>query len=179
MKFKLKSMIISAALIAVAAALSNVKLFSMPSGGSATLLSMLFASAPGFLFGWKLGILSGVVYGLVQFALGPYIVHPAQVVLDYFFAFGALGFTGFFTAGKHRLQIGYAVAVLGRFFFSALSGFIFYSDMGLSFMENIIATVTYNGGYMGAEMIITLILISIPVFKSFLERLEKQAVSEN
>ena len=172
-------MIISAVLIAVASLFSNIKLFSMPAGGSVTLLSMLFAAAPGFLFGWRLGILSGLVYGLAQYALGAYIVHPVQLVMDYFLAFGALGFSGFFTTGKYRLQIGYVAAVLGRLFFSSLSGYIFFSDLDLSVIERIFAAITYNGSYMGLEMIITLVVISVPVFKTFLERMEKQALAEN
>jgi thiamine transporter len=172
-------MVISAALIAVAALLSNLKLLSMPAGGSVTFLSMFFAAAPGALFGWRLGLLSGFVYGVLQYALGGYYVHPAQIILDYPLAFGALGLSGFFTSGKYRLQIGYSVAVLGRFFFSALSGYIFFSDAGNSVWANIIATVTYNGGYMGVELIITLIVISIPAFKSFFEQMEKRALAEN
>jgi thiamine transporter len=175
MKFKLKTLLISAALISMATLLSHVKLFSMPAGGSVTLLSMFFATLPGYFFGWKVGILSGVVYGAVQFAVEPWFVHPIQIALDYIFAFAALGFSGFFTKGERRLQIGYVAAVFGRFFFSALAGYIFYSEMGWSFWEKIVMSVAYNAQYTVVEAVITLVVASVPAFKTFLKIAEKRA----
>ena len=45
----------------------------------------------------KVGIIAALAYGILQFITGPYVVHPAQVLLDYPLAFGALGLSGFFS----------------------------------------------------------------------------------
>ena len=77
--------------IALSMVLGMVKLFSLPMGGSVTACSMLFATLPGFFFGTGYGLLSGFAYGLISFFLKPEFYSPAQFVVDYIFAFSALG----------------------------------------------------------------------------------------
>lgn len=40
------------------------------------------------------GVVAGALFGLIDVALEPYVVHPVQLVLDYPVAFGAVGLTG-------------------------------------------------------------------------------------
>ncbi len=76
--------------------LSQIKLFSLPQGGSITPFSMLFIILIGYFFGVKTGVLTGIVYGLLQLAFGGWVMHPMQLLLDYPLAFGALGLSGLF-----------------------------------------------------------------------------------
>ena len=110
-KVDIKAMTVSALLIAIAMVLSNVKIFTMPQGGSITLLSLLPIAVVTYLYGTKRGIMAGVALGLVNLIFGPYVIHPAQLLLDYPIAFGALGIGGAFRNGKNGLTKVYVVGV--------------------------------------------------------------------
>ena len=96
MKNTTKKLVYSALGIALALVTSYIKLWEMPMGGSVTLLSMLFVCLIGYWFGLKYGLITGVAFGLLQFILDPYMLSIPQVILDYPFAFGALGLSGLF-----------------------------------------------------------------------------------
>ena len=121
--------------LALSYALSFVKFFSLPLGGSITLVSMLPIMIYAYIFGTKRGVLVGVIYGLLQCLQNPQIYQPLQVLLDYPIAFGALGLAGIFKGckllkGKAILELilGMTVACLFRYFSHVLSGyFVFYS----------------------------------------------------
>ena len=96
-KNKTKQLVFSAMAIALATVISVViKLPSLPNGGSTTLFSMLIVSLVGYWYGPATGLIAAFAYGVLQFITGPYVVHPAQVLLDYPLAFAALGLSGFF-----------------------------------------------------------------------------------
>lgn len=82
--------------VALSAALSYIKVFSLPQGGSVTAGSMVPVLWLALRRGPKIGLFACAVYGLVQLAIEPFIYYPGQVLLDYPIAFGALGLAGFF-----------------------------------------------------------------------------------
>ena len=125
-------MALCAVLIAMSIALNQVKIIHMPYGGSVTLFSMLAATLTGYFCGPKWGITSGIALGLLNIIIGGYIIHPAQLILDYFLAFGCLGVSGFFRNMKGGLYTGYSAAVTLRFICSFLSGFIFFAEYASS-----------------------------------------------
>jgi energy-coupled thiamine transporter ThiT len=84
------------AFVAVSVALSYVKVFSLPQGGSVTAGSMVPVIWLSLRRGAKIGLFACALYGLVQLVVEPFVYHPAQVLLDYPIAFGALGLAGFF-----------------------------------------------------------------------------------
>ncbi|MDE6200553.1 MAG: energy-coupled thiamine transporter ThiT [Clostridiales bacterium] len=84
----------AAVCVALSFALSYVRLFKMPMGGSITFASMLPLMLFAFMFGSRKGVAVGVIYGLLQAIQDPWIIHPAQFALDYLVAFGAIGLTG-------------------------------------------------------------------------------------
>lgn len=92
--FDTKCLAFAGVCIALSFALSYVRLFKMPQGGSITLASMLPLMIFAFIYGPKKGVLVGFIYGLLQAVQDPFIVHPAQFLLDYPVAFALLGFTG-------------------------------------------------------------------------------------
>ena len=177
MKNTTKKLVYSALGVALALVTSYIKLWDMPMGGSVTLLSMLFVCLIGYWFGPKYGLITGAAFGLLQFILNPYMVSIPQVLLDYPLAFGALGLSGFFCNKKYGLQIGYVVGVLGRFVFSTLSGVVFFASYAPEGMNPWVYSSLYQGTYLGAEGILTLILISLPPVTRALNTIKRQAVA--
>jgi energy-coupled thiamine transporter ThiT len=94
--FRTKVLAEIVAFVAVSTALSYVKVFSLPQGGSVTAGSMVPVIWLSLRRGPKIGIFAGMLYGLVQLVVEPFIYHPVQALLDYPIAFGALGVAGFF-----------------------------------------------------------------------------------
>src|SRR5207245_11007053 len=98
--------------IALSGALSLITIFTLLQGGSITLASMV----PVLLFalrrGPKLGVIAGAILGLVVLVEMPFVVHLAQLLLDYPFAFGALRPPGLF---RNSPLIDVAVDITVRF----------------------------------------------------------------
>ncbi len=174
-KITSRQLVFSAAAMALAMVTSMLKLFEMPMGGSITLCSMLFIVLIGYWYGPYVGLMTGVAYGLLQFVLEPIFYTIPQMLVDYPLAFGALGLAGFFCNKKHGLQIGYVVGVLGRYVFAFLSGLLFFADYAPDHMNPAVYSLLYNGGYLCAEAVITLILISLPPVAKAMAQVKRQA----
>lgn len=188
-RFTAKKLAFAAMALALAFVTSFIKIIHMPMGGSVTLFSMFFITLIGYWFGPVVGIIAGLAYGGLQLAIDPYILSIPQLICDYFLAFGALGLSGFFWKMKARLNIdistgkkdhlctftldnmtlGYVVAVLGRYLFSFLSGWIFFGMYAPeNFPNAVVYSLAYNGAYLGLEALITLFIITFitPVRKA-------------
>lgn len=120
--------------VALAFALSYVKIFRMPQGGSVTLASMLPIMLYSCRYGTRKGLLVGLVYGTLQALQDPYIIHPAQFLLDYPIAFAMLGLAGWAGEvkwfGKYKgvaLLIGCISAFFMRYIAHVLSGIFAFS----------------------------------------------------
>jgi thiamine transporter len=142
--------------VALATVLSYLKIFSLPQGGSVTAASMVPILWLALRRGPKVGLFAATVYGLVQFALEPYIFNPVQVLLDYPIAFGLLGVAGFF---QKRPFIGVSLGIFGRFFAHFLSGIIFFTSFAPEGMNPAVYSAVYNGGYMLVELVISIYVI--------------------
>lgn len=175
-KFKLqaKHLTFAAVALAMAAVLSEIKFLDLPFGGSITLCSMFFITFIGYVYGLKTGLIAGVAYGLLQFVLGPYFVTLPQVLVDYPFAFGALGLSGLLHNKKWGLQVGYVLGIVGRLFFAWLSGVVFFAEYadGTGLIAPVYSLV-YNGCYIGVEGIITLVIISLPPVTKAINHVKK------
>jgi len=139
--------------VALATALSYIKLFALPQGGSVTAASMVPILWLALRRGAKIGIFAAAVYGLIQLMLEPFIVHPAQVLLDYPVAFGALGLAGFF---QKRPFLGVNVGILGRFIAHFVSGIIFFASYAPAGMPPAIYSAIYNGSYLLPELVVSI-----------------------
>ncbi|MBQ9983552.1 MAG: energy-coupled thiamine transporter ThiT [Lachnospiraceae bacterium] len=175
MKDTTKKLVYSALGIALALVTSYIKLWEMPMGGSVTLLSMLFICLIGYWYGLKYGLIAGIAFGLLQFVIDPYMISVPQVILDYPLAFGALGLSGLFCDKRFGLQIGYVIGVIGRFVCSTLSGVIFFADYAPEGMNPWVYSIAYQGSYLGVELLLTLIVISIPPVAKALSLVKGQA----
>ena len=127
----------------------------------------------GFMYGPVVGFTSAIAYGILQFISNPYVLNIPQVLCDYIFAFGSLGLSGFFTnSNRHGLTMGYLCGAFGRFVFSFLSGFIFFAEYAPETMAAPLYSFLYNGAYLGAEALISIIVLNIPPFKKAIMRIK-------
>jgi len=144
------------AAVALAYVLNLVVLFRLPQGGSVTAVSMVPLLWLALRRGPKIGVLGGVVYGLMDMFPQPYIVHPAQFLLDYPLAFGALGLAGFF---KRYPIAGVVVGIAGRFVCHFLSGVIFFWMYAPAGMNPAVYSAIYNGSYLAVELAFSILVM--------------------
>lgn len=165
-KFSAKQLAFSAMAIALATVASMIKLIHLPMGGSVTLLSMFFVTLIGYWYGLGAGLTTGVAYGILQLVIDPYIISVPQMLVDYVFAFGALGLAGLFCKNrkKYGIILCYIAGILGRYIFAVISGWIFFgiyaSDYGFS--SPVVYSLAYNGAYIFLEAGITIVILLIP-----------------
>lgn len=167
-KFKTKILTESSIALALAIILSQIKLFQMPQGGSIS-LEMLPVIFIALRWGIKSGILLGSAFGFLQFFIGGYIVHWAQLILDYPLAFGVLGFAGlarFFIKEKILSeQMVYVIVFTGfagllRFLAHFISGIVFFAEYAGE--EGVfLYSLIYNVTYLVPEIMITVVAIAL------------------
>ena len=175
-KLDTKQLVFSSMAMALAMVTSMIKLVDMPMGGSVTLFSMFFICLIGYWYGLKGGLMTAVAYGFLQLIVDPYIISIPQMLTDYIFAFGALGLSGIFSKSRHGLLKGYVAGVLGRYFFTFLSGMIFFGSYASSYnMTAPVYSLVYNGSYIGLEALFTLMLAALPPVSRGLDRVRKMA----
>ncbi|MDR0897159.1 MAG: energy-coupled thiamine transporter ThiT [Oscillospiraceae bacterium] len=176
MAWPVKMLATAALCLAMSFLLSYVKLFSMPLGGSVTLASMLPVMLFGWLYGVRKGLVVGFAYGVLQFLQGPYIVHWAQVLLDYPIPFAMLGLAGVFRRYEGKpwaLPAGVLLACAGRWFVHTVCGMIYYTDYTeLNLFSGMIASAAYNGGYLGVDALISMVIVAIPPVQQMVRRLK-------
>ncbi|REJ32784.1 MAG: energy-coupled thiamine transporter ThiT [Bacillota bacterium] len=142
---RVRILVESAVMIALATVLSLVKVYSMPQGGSVTAASMLPIMLIGFRWGPRAGITAGIVYGIVQYFEEPFMVHPVQVLLDYPVAFGLLGLAGFFRGREPaRIVAGLTAGALGRYLAHVVSGVVFFAEYAPEGVPPLTYSLVYN-----------------------------------
>ena len=82
--------------VAMSFGLSYIKLFSLPQGGTIPLFSLLPIMIFSYTYGTKKGVFVCFIYGILQAVQDPWIIHPAQFLLDYPIAFATIGLSGCF-----------------------------------------------------------------------------------
>lgn len=175
----IKRLVLTAVLIGLATALSLIKIWQMPLGGSITLLSMLPIALISIEYGVKWGMTGAFVYSLIQMFLDLAAVlswglSPAAIVgtilLDYILAYTSIGLAGVFRKkGIPGICGGVFLALFLRFVFHLISGTIIFDIwMPEGWANPFIYSVCYNGLYMLPEMVLTMagavILFKTPSF---------------
>jgi thiamine transporter len=174
--------------LAVVLGLFKLKLPHLLYGGSISLHALpIFVIA--IRHGVRRGILIGVAYSAVNFALGPFFLHPLQVMLDYPLAFGALGMAGLsrsvwpLTSSTDNVvsgrilsssRLGLAGSIIlasavrfGMHFSSGMLYFAHLAPEGTSVWQ---FSVVYNASYIVPETLICLVAIQIPQLQPLLAR---------
>lgn len=177
-KISSKQLVYCGVAMALAYVTSYLKLFALPFGGSVTLFSMLFICLIGYWYGPKIGIITGLAYGILQFLQEPYVLTLFQVFCDYILAFAALGLSGLFCKSKNGLLKGYILAVLVRGVFHSLGGYLYWMEyMPDNFPKALtqLYPIIYNYSYLLAEAALTVIVIILPPTKRALVQIKKTA----
>ncbi len=131
--FDSKCIALAGICVALSFALSYIRFVKMPQGGSLTLASLLPVMLFAYVYGMKKGLFVGGVYGILQAIQDPYIIHPAQFLLDYPIAFAMVGFTGVFAGVKAiklpqiKFALGAVLAGVLRFAAHTVSGVFAFS----------------------------------------------------
>ena len=153
--------------VALSFALSYIKLFSMPTGGSITLASMLPLCVYSNRFGFKNGLLACVVYGVLQFLQSMYILSIPQVLLEYPLAFGMIAIGGLF----RKLPVSILVGCFLRFLCHFFASVIFWKEYLDPSYNMWVASLIYNGIYMGIDTAICLVISLLPPFGKAIDRI--------
>jgi thiamine transporter len=143
--------------VALAVVFSHFKMFAMPQGGSVTLemAPLLYFS---YKRGFKWGVASGVMSGVLMMIFGGYIAHPVQAILDYPLAFACVGAAGFF---KEKPVLGTILAGAARFACHVLSGVIFFASYAPEGQNPWVYSAVYNASYMIPALLISGVLAII------------------
>jgi len=161
----------SALCVALAVVLSQIRLFQMPQGGSVTAFSMLPIVLVGYWYGAKAGITAGITCGLLRLMLGATVFHPVQFILDYPLAYAALGAFSMFRGKRFGLQASYFAGAAGRFLCSFIAGIVFFGEFAPEGQHVWIYSAIYQLTYLGPEIVVTLIVISMPPVMNAIEEL--------
>lgn len=160
-----------AMMIAVGTVLSEIKIFTMPFGGSITLFSMLPFVLISYRHGLYWGLLTGFANSLLQMMLGFWappagtvLAFAGVVMLDYVLAFTVLGAACLFSGPfKNRLAgvvMGTVIVCFLRFVCSWISGAWLWGSyqeyyewaIGLNIW---VYSLIYNANYMLPELVLT------------------------
>ncbi len=174
--FDSKSIAYAAICIAMSFALSYLAPIKLPQGGSVTIASLLPLMVYSYMFGVKKGIFAGFIYGLLQAVQDPWIIHPAQFLLDYPIAFAFIGAAGLFANVKKldkfpQLQFGLGAILAGtlRYLSHVLSGVFAFSEYAFHWttgeaMNPWLYSLGYNS-FVFADVAIV-IVVGVLVFSS-------------
>lgn len=152
--------------------LSYFKLFSLLFGGSVTLCSMLPLMLYASVFGPVWGFGAALAYGFLQFVQGAYVVHWAQLILDYFVAFSCLGIPSLF---PEKPVLGCAAGGTARLLVSTVSGAVFFASEGLSYgyADPWAYSFLYNLLTIGIDTLLVVIAASLPPVKRLASTMKK------
>ncbi len=191
--FDSRTVSFAAICIALSFALSYIKLFNMPMGGSITLASTLPIMLFSYMYGSRKGLLAGLIYGVLQAIQDPWILHPAQFLLDYGVAFAGIGVAGCIRdfglfKGNARAQFSLGALIGGalRFVSHFFSGVFAFGSFGVGFAEDFnipalsspwVYSLLYQTMYVIPDLLIV-IVIGLILFssKNFVRQTERYAL---
>ncbi|MBR5423978.1 MAG: energy-coupled thiamine transporter ThiT [Clostridia bacterium] len=164
-----RALVESAILIAIGTMLSVIKIAELPYGGSVTVASMLPIVIISYRHGIGRGLVSGLIFGVIQQLLGLNTLSYvstwqsilAVILLDYIVAFLVLGFGGVFRrAFKDQapaLVCGSLLVCLLRYACHVISGATVWAGLSIPTADALIYSFAYNATYMIPETVVLLI----------------------
>ncbi len=167
-RMNLRALCEGAMMVALATALSFLKPYELPQGGSVcigTLPLLLFAVR----WGWRDGGLAGLAYGILQLLVdGAYACGWASMLLDYGIAFSFLGLAaGLFRGKKHGIYWGTLAGSAARFVAHFISGVTVYrivvptTVLNITFADPYLYSLVYNGSYVFLNMLLCMLLFAL------------------
>lgn len=184
-------------LLAMGIVLSYLQPITLAEGGEVTFLSMLAIVLIGYFYGGWTGILGALLFAVIKYFLDYHLTLNVAELTDYIFGYGLLGVGGFFgnRQGRHQSQNAqesgsvekngfveegsstllrcYLLAVTLRYIESVWNCLQYYYKPWESLWENIWdESIVYCAGYVGAEVLITVVILLIPQVRDALEYLK-------
>ncbi len=134
-RYETKHIAFAGVSLATSFVLSYLKVSPVLYGGSITLASFVPLLLYAYIYGVREGLLVGLIFGLLNFISGPYILTPITFVLDYLLAFASIAVMGFFSKGSLKeksptltFTLGCIAVYAARFLFHLFSGFIYFAQ---------------------------------------------------
>ena len=176
-KLRAKHLAFSAVAMTLAVLTSIFTVYEFPFGGSITLFRMFFICFIGYLYGTKVGVITGAAYGILDFILKPYAITLIQPLLDYPVAFGALGLSGVFSKSRYGIIKGYILGVAGRYICHVITGVVFFAEYAGG--KNVILySLSYNASYIVPEAVLTVLILLIPAVRQGLDTVKKMVLQD-
>lgn len=168
--------------IGLSFALSYAKISPVPYGGSITLASFVPVLIYAYVYGLTDGLLVGLVFGLLNFVSGPYILTPMTFVLDYLLAFASIGFMGIAHKFTKKITFNVVLGTVGvfaiRFVFHLISGVIYFAQDAIwvdfpdwALVNSFVYSFIYQCVYIPADCAIATVVLYILAKTRVLERL--------
>ena len=170
--FTTRMLVYGALCVALAFALSSLRLFRMPQGGSITPASMLPLLAFALAYGPLPSAVVALAYGLLHMVQDPWILTPVQAVLDYPLAFLGIAACGLFSKApaKWNYIAGAVCAGLWRYACHAVSGAVFFASYAPEGQAPLTYSLIYNS-FVFVEVALCVALLAIPLVRRTLARI--------
>lgn len=174
-KIKTLQLVESALMIAAAVVLNELLKIPMPFGGGLTVLSMLPIVIICHRYGTGWGLFTAFVFSLVQLVFGIKNVSYASdmlsavgvMFLDYILAYSMIGLSAVFGKKRFPVALGIFVSFTLRFLCHLAAGAWIWGGWmpetfwGLPMTNPWVYSALYNGWYMLAEMVLTILVIML------------------
>ncbi len=144
--------------LALGIVLHMIPLYQLPQGGRITPGSLVPIFVLSIRRGPKIGVLTGIVFGLLVYLIEPFFVHPIQFILDYPLAFSLLGLSGLIT---NIPALGIVIGTLGRLLSHIISGVVYFSSYAPQGMNPWIYSISYNASVILPDAILALVITVI------------------
>ena len=155
---------------AIALVFDKLPLFTMPQGGSVSLV-MLPILLVALRHGLTTGLLTGGIVGTIQLFYGGYFLNIFQVFLDYALSYAGIGLAGLLVPllrkQKDLKQAAFTISLAGflggsvRLLATFLSGIIFYADYATPGMPVWLYSFTYNISYILPSTLLACLLLTL------------------
>jgi len=122
------------------------------------------------------GMMAGALWGVLDLAFDPFVVHPAQLVLDYPVAFALCGLSGLGSKGVNAalaagrfaaagaMSVGWVlVGGLGRFSAHLVSGAVFFAENAPAGQPVWLYSAVYNMSYLAPSLFASALAVSVIV----------------
>ncbi len=144
--------------LALGIVLHMIPIYQLPQGGRITLGSLVPIFVLSIRRGYKVGMLTGAIFGLLVYLIEPFFVHPIQFILDYPLAFSLLGISGFIRGVP---AIGIIVGTTGRLLSHIVSGVVYFSSYAPKGMNPWGYSVSYNSSVILPDAVLALLITII------------------
>lgn len=144
--------------LALGIVLHMIPIYQLPQGGRITPGSLVPLFVISLRRGYKVGLITGAVFGILVYFIEPFFVHPIQFVLDYPLAFSLLGLSGFVS---NIPIVGVLLGAFGRLLSHIISGVVYFSSYAPQGMNPWVYSITYNASVILPDAFLALIITII------------------